>query len=77
MSDAIKSRIAARNEYDGYPQPLTRLELAAFLKLSPRTIDRYVASRRIPFIKIGKTLRFQLADVHRALKRFTVEEVNL
>jgi excisionase family DNA binding protein len=60
---------------DGVQQPLTRLELAAFLKVSPRTIDNYVASRRIPYIRMGRIVRFRIADVERALNRYTVEEV--
>jgi excisionase family DNA binding protein len=57
------------------PQPITKTELAQFLRVSERTVDNYVASRRIPYIKIGRSIRFQLIDVQKALKRFTVREV--
>jgi excisionase family DNA binding protein len=57
------------------PQPITKPELAQFLRVSERTVDNYVASRRIPYIKIGRSIRFQLADVQKALKKFTVREI--
>ena len=60
-----------------YARPMTKSELAKFLKVSPRTVDNYVSSRRIPYIKLGRLIRFRPADVERALKRYTVEEVTL
>jgi excisionase family DNA binding protein len=61
-----------------YPRPMTKAELAEFLGVSPRTVDNYVSARRIPFIKLGPRLvRFRLADVERALKRYTISEVSL
>jgi excisionase family DNA binding protein len=57
---------------------MTKAELAEYLGVSPRTVDNYVSGRKIPFIKLGSRLiRFRLADVDRALKRYTVEEVSL
>ncbi len=61
----------------GHPQPLTRSELASFLNVSVRTIDGYVLSRRIPYIRLGRLLRFRVQDVERALKRYTIEEVSI
>jgi excisionase family DNA binding protein len=58
-------------------RPITKDELAEFLKVSPRTVDGYVSGRRIPYIKLGRLVRFRLSDVERALQRFTVEEVAL
>jgi len=59
------------------PRPMTRQELAAFLGVSQRTIDSYIANRRIPYVKLGRLIRFRVTDVERALKRFTVSEVSL
>ena len=53
----------------------TRGEVALALRCSTRTIDALVARRAIPFIKIGRLIRFRLGDVHRALNRLTVKEV--
>jgi excisionase family DNA binding protein len=61
-----------------YPRPLTKAELAQHLQVCPRTVDYLMARRKIPFIKLGgRLVRFRLADVERALKRFTIEEVTL
>jgi excisionase family DNA binding protein len=62
---------------DIYRRPITKIELAEFLSVSLRTVDGYVSSRRIPYIKLGRSVRFRLADVERALKRYTIEEVSL
>jgi len=60
-----------------YPAPLTRRELAEFLDVSLRTVDGYVRQRRIPYIRLGRLIRFRIEDVERALQRFTVKEVQL
>ena len=45
-------------------QFLDKKELAAYLGLSIFTIDSWVSQRReIPFIKMGKKVMFDLADV--------------
>jgi excisionase family DNA binding protein len=63
---------------DGYSRPLTRQELAVYLQVSTRTIDSHVSKRRIPYIKLGRSVRFRLADVEQALRRrFTIEEVSI
>jgi excisionase family DNA binding protein len=44
--------------------------------VSTRTVDRWIAERRIPFLKLGKRcLRFRWEAVEKALSRFGVEEV--
>jgi excisionase family DNA binding protein len=60
-----------------YPRPMTKAELAEFLRVSDRTVDNYVIGRVIPYIKIGRSVRFRLADVEKALSRYTVKEVSL
>jgi len=62
---------------DYYTAPLTRRELAEFLDVSLRTVDGYVRQRRIPYIRLGRLIRFRIEDVERALRRYTVEEVKL
>jgi excisionase family DNA binding protein len=49
---------------------LTRTGIAALCNVSPRTIDRWVDERRIPAIKIGRTIRFRWPAVETALMRF-------
>jgi excisionase family DNA binding protein len=60
-----------------YPRPITKDELAAFLRVSDRTVDNYVIRRVIPYLKIGRAVRFRLADVEKALSRYTIKEVSL
>lgn len=60
-----------------YQRPMTKAELAEFLRVSDRTVDNYVIGRVIPYIKLGRAVRFRLADVEKALSRYTVKEVSL
>ena len=56
---------------------VTTRELAKLLKVSPRTISAYIAGRRIPFIKLGSAVRFNVPDVMAALAKFTVKEIGI
>ena len=57
---------------------ITKDELARDLRVSRRTIEAWIAQRRIPFVRLGhRTLRFSLDDVRRALRlHWTVREVS-
>ena len=45
---------------------LTNVEAAAFLRLSPRTLDRWRWAQRGPtFKKIGGAVRYRLSDLER------------
>ena len=59
------------------PPLVTKQEVARDLGVGCRTIEKWVAERRIPFIRAGhRTLRFNLNDVRRALRlHWTVKEV--
>jgi excisionase family DNA binding protein len=46
-------------------QLLTVQEAAFFLNVSVSTLYGWVWQRRIPFVKVGRALRFQLADIER------------
>lgn len=41
----------------------TKEQLAELLQVDVRTIENWMGLRRIPYVKIGKTVRFRLADV--------------
>lgn len=47
-------------------------EIAAYLKVSPHTVRSWVKYRRIPFIKIGRCVRFRLSKVERWLSEKNV-----
>ena len=59
------------------PPLITKQELAKDLGVGCRTIEAWVAERRIPCVKLGhRTLRFCLDDFRRALRlHWTVKEV--
>jgi excisionase family DNA binding protein len=46
-------------------QLLTLREVAQFLRVSEKTVRRLVIGRRIPCVRIGRVLRFQVADLSR------------
>jgi len=52
---------------DALPPLLTLPDLAAVLRIHERTIRRMVATRRMPCVRIGRTIRFDAADVARWL----------
>lgn len=51
---------------------LDKPELAAKLRISKRTVDAWMRKRRLPFIKIGKTVRFNWQDVLAKLGQYQV-----
>jgi excisionase family DNA binding protein len=62
---------------DGGVEPLPdKHAVARHLKVSVRTVDRMVATRKLPFILLGeRMIRFRWADVERAINRMIVKEV--
>jgi excisionase family DNA binding protein len=51
---------------------LRKRELAPQLGISRRTLDVWMAQGRIPFLKIGRSVRFRLSDVLEKLNAFRV-----
>ena len=55
---------------------LSKRELATALNVSPRTIENWLAERRIPQLRLSARLtRFNLPKVEAALARYEVREV--
>ncbi len=54
---------------------LDRKGLAAHLKLSLRTIDNLRRRRVLPYVKIGRTVRFDLQACREALQKFEVKSI--
>jgi excisionase family DNA binding protein len=73
LLSAQKREIALASE-----QPLvTKKVVAADLGVGTRTIEKWVAERRIPFIRMGhRSLRFRLDDVRKAISRWTTREIS-
>ena len=51
---------------------LKKRELAERLAISKRTLDVWMSMGRIPFLKVGRSVRFRLADVLEKLQTFRV-----
>lgn len=58
-------------------RPITKPELAKYMRVGERTIDYWIAARKIPYFKIGRLVRFSLPAVEKALSRYEVKEVSL
>ena len=57
---------------------LSKRELAAALNVSIRTIDYWIAGKRIPRLRLSARLtRFSLARVEAALARYEIKEMGL
>jgi excisionase family DNA binding protein len=55
--------------------PLTLVEAARFLNVSERWMRRAVAQRSIPFVKLGRQLRFLPEDLRSILEAGRIEPV--
>lgn len=54
---------------------LTYEELATHLGLSPNTLRIWAMNRKIPFIKLGRAVRFRASDVEKWLSENTVQPI--
>jgi len=54
---------------------LTRDEVAHLLKISRAGVYRLVDSRRLPFYKVGRSLRFAKSDVAAFLRQHRVDAI--
>lgn len=53
---------------------LTKRELAEKCKCSVRTIDKWISLGMIPYLKVLRTVRFDLDQVMEALLKYEVSE---
>ena len=51
---------------------LKKRELAERLAISKRTLDVWMSMGRIPYLKVGRSVRFRLSDVLAKLNTFRV-----
>jgi excisionase family DNA binding protein len=66
--------LAANSECVPYLGWIRKPDLAKHLSLSLRSIDNLVAQKKIPFARFGRSIRFRITDVDRALERFVRKE---
>jgi len=53
----------------------TRKQIADYIGVSERTISNMMRQRRIPVIKIGKSVRFDPSKVRKALDKYEIEAI--
>ena len=51
---------------------LNKWEVAVKLRIGKRTVDHWMRQGRLPFIKLGKTVRFRWPDVLEKLSAYRV-----
>jgi excisionase family DNA binding protein len=54
---------------------MTRDQIAEFLQYSPRHISNLMSSKRIPFLKVGASVRFNPQAVLKALEKYEVQSI--
>jgi excisionase family DNA binding protein len=74
MSNKLIKDTAATQTNDGFSDDrlLTKVELAQRLRIDPRTVNIWMKRGRLPYLKLGKSLRFRWSDVDAALNRYRV-----
>ncbi len=65
----ISAPPATRPENPAEAVWVSKREMAKHLGVSVRTIDTWMARRRLPHVKLGRTVRFNLRDVDAHLKK--------
>jgi hypothetical protein len=71
------SKTSRCNNSESTPKRLlSKKELASALGVSPRSIDNWIAQRRIPFLRLSaRLIKYNLARVELSLARYEVREV--
>ena len=67
----VSSDVAATNDRASIGL-LRKRELAEKLAISKRTLDVWMHKGRIPFLKVGRSVRFRLSDVLEKLGEYRV-----
>jgi len=66
---ATTKQTNARNAAEALEGLITTKEAAAILCLSVRTIQELAANKDLPVIKIGKAVRYDVADLRKFIER--------
>lgn len=68
-----KSESGSGKSSGGSERWISGMEAMEILGVSPRTLQRYRDSGRIPFSKIGKNCRYRLSDIERVLEAHRID----
>jgi excisionase family DNA binding protein len=60
-------------EGNGVPRLMTVNDAARHLAVSVSTLYGWVYQRRIPFVKVGRALRFEVADLDAFIQRNRIQ----
>ena len=63
--DETRRSIVAGYEQLGFPELIDIARLADLLGVGERYVRRMVAERRVPTVKVGRLVRFDLAEIRR------------
>lgn len=74
MTATFQHKQSQRREVPRKPRLLSVREAAEYLTLSVSTLYGWVYQRRISFIKVGRALRFDIADLDRFIEANRVRE---
>jgi len=72
--EAASSLAAQNSEFVPGVGWVRKPAIARHLSLSVRSVDNLVARKAIPFARFGRSIRFRIPDVDRALQRFVRRE---
>ena len=60
-----------QNESRGYEPLMTEKEMAAYLRIRPRQLFNWRADGLVPFIRIGRAIRYRRTAVDAALEQLS------
>lgn len=67
---------ASDSASQGEEQLLTKPEVARLLRVRSKTIERFMSQRELPYIKLGRLVRYERAAVEAFKQRLTVAATN-
>ena len=67
-ANETRRSIANDDEQLGFPELIDIARLADLLGVGERYVRRMVAERRVPTVKVGRLVRFDLADIRQWLE---------
>lgn len=67
---------ASDSASQGEEQLLTKPEVARLLRVRSKTIERFMSQRDLPYIKLGRLVRYERAAVEAFKQRLTVGATN-
>ena len=53
---------------------LTKKELQEYLRISPAKLDRMIAKKELPYIKLERRVLFKMSDIDAYLEKKTVKK---